>query len=151
MKYIEFSNEILSPLFSSLSSFKLDVTDSITRRKFLRLIKYIVADKEETVNEISIKYSVKNTDGKPHILDNGRYEYTKEGRNSLYSDLKKLESETSKIELSNIDIETVNKMKDIIIRESDKYKEKHKEMTNSEHEYIFTLMDCARVLNEVKE
>ena len=91
MKYIEFSNEILSPLFSSLSSFKLDVTDSITRRKFLRLIKYIVADKEETVNEISIKYSVKNTDRKPHILDNGRYEYTKEGRNSLYSDLKKLE------------------------------------------------------------
>ena len=70
MKYIEFSNEILSPLFNSIAAFKLDISDSITRRKFLRLIKDIVADKEETVNEVTIKYSVKDSVGKPRVLDN---------------------------------------------------------------------------------
>jgi len=150
MKYIEFSNEILSPLFNSIAAFKLDISDSITRRKFLRLIKDIVADKEETVNEITIKYSVKDSVGKPRVLDNGRYEYTKEDRIRLYSDIRKLESEIAKVELSDIDIEVVGKMKDILAREANKYESEHKEMKNSEHEYLFTLRECIRVINDIK-
>lgn len=162
MKTLRLKKEILSPLNESLSRLKLDIKESSARRRFLRAIKDVVVDKEETVNELNKKYAKKDPDGEPKIITTESpiqpgikiqsYSYTKENAITLDKEVSELLQEWVSVDVTPSFEQDLPAIISILDKEAKRFAEEKKEtMSAKDFEYYNIFIDAIEMLSNIKE
>jgi len=144
MKYSE-----IDRLYGLLAPLKLNVVNSLSRRRLLKLLKAETEIVSDEIREKRIKYSLKNPDGSEKIVDN-EYQFTKEDRKLFDEEIKDLLDQKSRIDFSG-NMEDLKNCTVYLQEQIDKtVADKKDGMNSKEFEYVAMLQEWIEKLSNIK-
>jgi len=134
-------------LVNLLSPIKLDIKESLSRRRFLKLFREHLEDKNETLQELREKYVIEEN-GKLKIVDNQLQFKSPADKKKFIKEVKELNETEVEVDLSKNkeDLETCSKLlenhKEITIKN---YEGK---MTEGEYLYVEAIEETIAIVNK---